>query len=83
MMIYNHTHVYIVQLVDIHFMFYVVKIGYIADENCTYETDMYKNTLQQHIKKNDNISGNRYTQFLELSSIRNHLQTPSYTNQQE
>ena len=33
-------------------MFYVVKIGYITDENCTYETDMYNNTLQQHIKKN-------------------------------
>ena len=52
MMIYNHTHVFIVQLVDIHFMFYVVKIGYITDENCTYEIDMYKNTLQQHIKNN-------------------------------
>ena len=51
MMIYNHTHVFIVQLVDIHFMIYVVKIGYITDENCTYETGMYKNTLQQHIKK--------------------------------
>ena len=50
MMIYNHTHVFIVQLVDMHF--YVVKIGYITDENCTYEIDMYKNTLQQHIKNN-------------------------------
>ena len=51
-MIYNHTHVYIVQLVDIHFVFYVVKIEYITDENCTYETDIYKHTLQQQIKKN-------------------------------
>ena len=25
MMIYNHTNVFIVQLVDIHFMFYVIK----------------------------------------------------------
>ena len=51
-MIYNYTHVYIVQLVDIHFVFYVVKIGYITDENCTYDRNIYKHTLQQKIKKN-------------------------------
>ena len=51
-MIYNHTHVFTVQLVDIQFVFYVVKIGYITYENCTYERDIYKHTLQQKIQKN-------------------------------
>ena len=51
-MIYNHTHVYIVQLIDIHFVFYVVKIGYITDENCTYDKDIYKYTLQNKINNN-------------------------------
>ena len=31
----------------------------------------------------DNISGNRHTQFLSLSSIRNHVQTQSYGNSVE
>ena len=51
MMIYNYTNLYIFQLVEVHFMSYVVKIGHIADENCTYETNIYNNILQQHINK--------------------------------
>ena len=51
-MIYNYTHVYIVQLIDIHFVFYVVKIEYITDENCTYDRDIYKYTLQHKINNN-------------------------------
>ena len=52
MMIYNHTNLYIFQLVEVHFMSYVVKIGHITDVNCAYETDIYNNTLQQPINKN-------------------------------
>ena len=52
MMIYNHTHVYIVQLIDIHVVFYVVKIEYITDENCTYDNDIYRYTPQNEINDN-------------------------------
>ena len=52
MMIYNHTHVYIVQLIDIHVVFYVVKIEYITDENCTYDNDIYRYTPQNKINNN-------------------------------
>ena len=34
------------------FVFYVVKIGYITDENCTYDNDIYRYTLQNKINNN-------------------------------
>ena len=52
MMIYNHTNLYIFQLVEVHFMSCFVKIANITDENCTYEKYIYNSTLQQHINKN-------------------------------
>ena len=52
MMIYNHTHVYIFQLIVIHVVFYVVRIVYITDENCTYDNDIYMYTLQNKINNN-------------------------------
>ena len=51
-MIYNHTNLYIFQLVEVHFMSCFVKIANITDENCTYEKYIYNSTLQQHINKN-------------------------------
>ena len=38
MMIYNHTNLYMYQLIAVHFMSCFVKIQHIIDENCTYET---------------------------------------------
>ena len=75
-MIYNHTNLYIFQLVEVHFMSCFVKIGNITDDNCTYETYMY-NSIQI---ENYNTYRNSYIQFLQPSSIRNDLQRPSYTD---
>ena len=46
MMIYKHTHVYIFQLIVIHVVFYVVRIVYITDENCTYNNNIYVYTTK-------------------------------------
>ena len=54
-----------------------VKIGNITHDNCTYEKYMY-NSTQTEIY---NMYRNSYTQFLELSRIRNDLQRSSYTDQ--
>ena len=52
MMIYNHTHVYIFQLIVIHVVFYVVRIVYITDGNFTYNNDIYMYTVQNKINDN-------------------------------
>ena len=58
-----------------------VKIANITDvELYIWEIYLQQYTTTAHKQKLIITYGNRYTQFLELNSIRNHLQRWSYTD---